>query len=165
VNRSLDVLVRKVGAEVISDEDAKAERARLYDQRDRLRESLDKVNDLLADVPTADEVRRYIERTTGPDGRPIVRLVGTDGKAQLLGGNDYPTVAYYAEHASREDRVKLIEAAFAAGDRLADGKPAGVYMHASTGVTPRQYSYQLRGRLLPDSVRLLPRKHCLPASR
>jgi DNA invertase Pin-like site-specific DNA recombinase len=165
-NRSIANIVRRIGEETITDEDARSEMARLHDQRERLQQALDRVNDLLADTPTPDELRRYVERFRRPDGTEQIRVVDENGHNFLgdrryLGGNDYVSVDYYLACGSREDKVKLLEAAFAPGDRLADGKPAGVYVHASVGVTPRQVSYRLRGRLLPDAVRLL---GCLSAT-
>jgi hypothetical protein len=161
VNKQMAAIVRSIGEEVISAEDAKVEMARLHDQRARLQQSLDKVNDLLADLPTGDEVKTYVERIQTFGGGWMVRVdskvsweeAGQKAEDVMEELTSLPRLL----EAAQSDRRALIDAAFNCGP-MPDGKPAGVYITSSIGIKPRQYSYQLCGRLLPDAVRLLPAK-------
>jgi DNA invertase Pin-like site-specific DNA recombinase len=129
VDRETANLTRAIRKGVLQDDEAAADMEKLRDRKAKLREALDRVNDVLADVPSAEELQRWSARFHLDEER-----------------------LYYVK---TENARALLAAAFSPGARLADGKPAGVYVSASIGVKPRQYSYQLRGRFLPDAVRLL----------
>jgi hypothetical protein len=139
VNRETANLERAIGKGLVSDDEAASEVGRLRERKAHLQGLLDRVNDVLADTPSPEELQRWLGR--------------------------FHLDAEELTYVKQRNAIDLIAAAFPAGDRMPDDSPVGVYLHTSVGVTPRQYSYQLRGRLLPDAVRLLPRKHCLPASR
>jgi hypothetical protein len=129
VDRETANLTRAIRKGTITDDEAAADMEKLRERKALLREALDCVNDVLADVPTPEELQRWSAKFHIDEER-----------------------LYYTK---MENARALLAAAFCPGDRLSDGSPAGIYVSANVGVKPRQYSYQLRGRFLPDAVRLI----------
>jgi hypothetical protein len=157
VNKQIANIVRTIGKGLITDDDAAGEMAGLKERKARLTEALARVNAMLADIPSTEEVRCYVEKFG--DLWMVSADVGEDWQKGMWEcyqtATELTSLSHMLNRASQADRLRLVEAAFAPGDRLADGSPVGVYLESSVGVTPRQLSYRLRGRLLPDAVRAL----------
>jgi hypothetical protein len=113
-----------------------------------LTEALDKLNGMLADIPSAEEVKVYVERFK--DCWVVGADVGDDWQEGMERcyetATELTSLSHLLHRSSQEDRRALIESAF--GSPLPDGKPAGVYLDG-------KHTYQLRGRLLPSAVRVL----------
>jgi hypothetical protein len=155
VNRKIDNVVAAIEDRVLSRDEAAARMGKLRDSKAAIQAALNRVNDLLADTPTPEEVKVYIEKIAG------LWTVSTDfdEDEDWQDGMQrcYETALDLTSLARLEDKARLLDAAF--GSPLPGGQPAGIYIHSSVGVKPRQYSYQLRGRLLPDAVVMLCGRH------
>jgi DNA invertase Pin-like site-specific DNA recombinase len=149
VNQRIDNVVVAIEEKTLTREEAAARMGRLREQKATIQAALDRVNDLLAETPTPEELRLYIDKIAG------LWTVSTDLGEDWQAGMEkcYETALDLVSLDRLHDKAKLLDAAF--GSPLPGGQPAGVYIHSSVGVKPREYKYQLRGRLLPDAVVML----------
>jgi site-specific DNA recombinase len=170
-------LIDTIADGLITKEQAKAKLGKIAADERTLRADLEKVNAILASVPSEQEVTAYVERI----GESIrLRRRGEEDypeeeRTRLAGGNDlcswmlamgmgHPAdedgepltdegqVKAYQERA-RADQQALVDAVFSLP--LADGTPAGVYVFndgKGTPHRPKEWSFLIRGRLEFESV-------------
>lgn len=127
--------------EVLTLEQAESELGDLKGREGILQGQMDKLAMRLADVPSEEAVRLYVDRIEGT--HPSVRVVDDDGNT-YAGGNDVQSYLMMTD----EDRRNLVRAVF--NTPLADGTPAGVYVYKTCEGKPhrpQKYGFKLRGRL------------------
>jgi DNA invertase Pin-like site-specific DNA recombinase len=141
--KARDRILGLVAKDAITVEQAEPQLHSLKDREAVLRAELEKLDEMLADVPDESAIRCYIERikcTPDPDSICVYDNEGNE----YAGGNDVMSFLLM----SNADKCELIEAVF---DNLpVDGKPAGVYV-SPDGVTaanrPKNWPFKIRGRL------------------
>ncbi len=127
-----------IARDAVTDEQAEAQLHDLKEREAVLREELDKLAEMLQNVPTQEAVRRYVEKVNDSI------FVYDDNGEVHPGGNSIGTFLTM----TREEHRNLVRAVFAAP--LGDGTPAGIYVFEEGKASPhrpKRWSFKIRGRL------------------
>jgi hypothetical protein len=146
VDKARDRILDLVTRDAITDAQAETRLRDLKDQEAELRQDLDKLASLLADVPDAEAVRCYVEQVQDTIGPAI--FVYDDQGNTYAGGNDLASFLLMMDDKHAQDRRVLVEAVFSTP--LADGTPAGVYIYPDGQAVPhrpKNWAFKVRGRL------------------
>jgi DNA invertase Pin-like site-specific DNA recombinase len=138
VERATQKLVRLIADDLLTDAEAEKQLREQKDRRARLGRRQDALAEQLAELPTQEQLRRYVECTQTAAGRAIF-LCNEAGKV-VQGVNDDRSW----HKMGRAERRRLIDAVF--DQPPVGGKVPGVYVRpdkASEG----GYSYRIVGRL------------------
>ncbi|MFL5909282.1 MAG: recombinase family protein [Gaiellaceae bacterium] len=142
VEKSRGRILDLVTKDVITADQAEKQLRDLKDREAALRDHLDKIASTLANVPTEDAIRCYVERVKDAAGDII--FVYDDAGNPHPGGNDLGTWLTMTPG----DRRKMVEAVFSSP--LPDGTPAGVYVEQdgeAGAYRPKGWKFTIRGRL------------------
>jgi DNA invertase Pin-like site-specific DNA recombinase len=148
VERARGRVLDLIDKDALTDAQAEGKLRELKEREDTLQAQLDEVAATLADVPDAEEVKRWVHRIEDGCGPGIPDITVFDDNGEMyVGGND---VASWLSmnFDTPEDKKALIDAAFAAP--LPGGKPAGVYITPAGGTRygPKKFTYTIKGRLV-----------------
>jgi hypothetical protein len=143
VVKSRERVLALVAKDAVTMEQAEAQLRGIRERETTLRKELDRLEVLLANVPTEDDLRCYVQCIEDAMGHRDIFVCDDDGN-QYLGGNDVMSWVCMG----RDDEKKLLQAVFAGG--LVDGRKAGVYVHPLGKHIPhrqKQWGFTIRGRL------------------
>ncbi|HEY7328771.1 MAG TPA: recombinase family protein [Gemmataceae bacterium] len=144
VKKARQNVLTLVGKGLTTMEEAESQLKGLQERVNVLQVELDRLDRALADVPTEQQVKVYVERiemAMHPD-HPSIALVDDDGN-EYAGGNSIGSWLAM----TTADKKRLIDAVFSGP--LVDGKPAGVYVSQGAGIKyrPKPWQYTIRGRM------------------
>ncbi len=144
VKKARQSVLALVAKGAVAEEEAEVQLRGLQDRVNILQRELDLLEASLADIPTEEQVRIYVERIESalhPD-YPEINLTDDQGN-EYSGGN---TIASWLAMTDA-DKKKLVHAVF--NGPPINEKPAGVYVlpGAGTAHRRRQWTFALRGRL------------------
>jgi DNA invertase Pin-like site-specific DNA recombinase len=142
IGKARDRVLGLIEKDALTDAQAETKLRDLKDREAGLRAELDKLAVMLAEVPDAETVRRFVEQV----GDAIFVL--DDEGNTYAGGNDVQSFLMM----TAGDKRKLVDAALSGN--MPDSKPAGVYITPAGGPHhgPKRFTYQVRGRLLGSAV-------------
>jgi hypothetical protein len=133
----------------VSMEVAEKQLSSLKGEIDRLQGELSQLDAALADIPTEEAVKCYVERVESSLHLSQVSVVDDDGN-EYAGGN---TISSFLAM-TQADKERLVANVF--GARLPDGKPSGVYVSPMPGPIvggrQRQWQFTIRGLLSFEKV-------------
>jgi DNA invertase Pin-like site-specific DNA recombinase len=142
VVKSRERVLALVAKDVVTMEQAEAQLRGIRERETTLRKELDRLEVLLANVPTEDDLRCYVERIETSIG-PQIFVIDEEGN-ERIGGNDVHSWVYMG----RDDERKMLQAVFAGA--LVDGRKAGVYVYPLGKHRPhrqKKWGFTIRGRL------------------
>ena len=125
--------------DAVTGDDAVKPLQALKDREATLRDGLDRLDEVLAELPDQERMRRYVQNDGGPGGI----FVYDDEGNTYPGGNTIGTFLTM----SREDKRRLVAAVF--DQPLIAGKPARVYISQNSGVGSNclgRWTYRIRAR-------------------
>jgi hypothetical protein len=171
IDRARQRILSKVAKELITDEQADPELAKLRDRETVLRQELDGLAADLDQLPSQEELRRYVEVVKDRFGQTIaVRdladrvhyAAGTLGETVFVQDEDGDMYAagkgdpdFVSAMLTRAEQRKLIEAVFS--QPLPGGKPAGIFVSPDEsgprkGGRERGWNFVMRGLLEFEQV-------------